>query len=305
VKRPRRLTWFFAAILVLALGCAAALWSRPVEVFNRYSALHMLLSGAESRFTTVDGFKIHYYAIGPVQGPVVVLVHGLGGRSEDWQNLAPYLTRAGYRLYLPDLPGYGQSEKPKNFSYSVPEEAAVVAGFFDALGLHQVDLGGWSMGGWIVQRAAAAHPERIRRLLLIDSAGIALKPDWNTALFTPTTAVELAQLDELLMPHPPSVPGFVADDILRISKENGWVVHRALASMLSGQDTTDSLLPNLKMPVLIVWGAVDHITPLSEGQTIHKLIPQSQMEVIDGCGHLAPEQCVAQIGPIVVSFLRR
>jgi pimeloyl-ACP methyl ester carboxylesterase len=304
VKR-RRWTTYLAAILLLGLGCAAAFWTRPVEVFNRYSILHMLLSGAESRFTMVNGLKVHYYAMGPAQGPVVVLVHGLGGRAEDWQNLAPSLTRAGYRLYLPDLPGYGQSEKPKTFSYSVPAEAAVVVGFFDALGLEQVDLGGWSMGGWIVQRVAAAHPERVRRLVLFDSAGIALKPDWDTALFTPTTAVELSQLEELLMPHPPTVPDFVANDILRISKENAWVVHRALATMLAGQDTTDNLLPNLKMPVLIVWGAVDHITPLSEGKTIHKLIPQSQLEVIDGCGHLAPEQCVAQIGPRVVAFLRR
>jgi pimeloyl-ACP methyl ester carboxylesterase len=303
MKRPRRLSGFLAAIL--AVACAAVFWARPVEVFNRYSVLHMRLSGAESRFTTVNGFKIHYYAMGPVKGPAVVLVHGLGGRSEDWQNLAPSLTKAGYRLYLPDLPGYGQSDKPQKFSYSVPVEAAVVVGFFDGLGLKQADLGGWSMGGWIVQRVAAAHPERVRKLFLFDSAGIALKPDWDTALFTPTTAVELSQLEELLMPHPPTVPGFVADDILRISKENAWVVHRALATMLSGQDTTDSLLPHLKMPVLIVWGAVDHITPLSEGQTIHKLIPQSQLEVIEGCGHLAPEQCVTQIGPRVVGFLRR
>ena len=126
------------------------------------------------------------------------MVHGLGGRAEDWRNLAPYLTRAGYRVYLPDLPGYGQSEKPVGFSYSVPDEAGVVVGFFDALGLKQVGLGGWSMGGWIVQRIAVDHPDRVRKLMLFDSAGLAVKPDWNTDLFTPANADELSRLDELL-----------------------------------------------------------------------------------------------------------
>jgi len=301
----RRLFCFFGAILAVVLLSAAGFWVRPVAYFNRYSELHLLLSGAQSCSTTVSGYRIHYYAMGQSQGPVVLLVHGLGGRSEDWQNLAPYLTRAGYRVYLPDLPGYGQSEKPANFSYSVSDEATVIVGFLDVLGLKQVNLGGWSMGGWIVQRVAAAHPERVRKLMLFDSAGIAVKPDWNTGLFTPATDVELSQLDELLMPQPPTVPGFVADDILRVSKRNAWVVHRALASMLAGGDATDQLLPKLKMPVLIVWGELDHITPLSEGKTIHNLVPQSQLEVMPGCGHLAPGQCATQIAPKALAFLRQ
>jgi pimeloyl-ACP methyl ester carboxylesterase len=59
------------------------------------------------------------------------------------------------------------------------------------------------------------------------------------------------------------------------------------------------------MPVLIEWGQVDRITPVSEAETIHRLIPQSQLDVIAGCGHLAPLECAAQTGPKVVSFLRQ
>ena len=88
-------------------------------------------------------------------------------------------------------------------------------GFMDALGLKQVDLGGWSMGGWIVQRIAGEHPERVRRLMLYDAAGIYEQPAWDTRLFTPGTEAELDELDALLMPHPPVVPGFIARDILR------------------------------------------------------------------------------------------
>ena len=104
------------------------------------------------------------------------------------------------------------------------------------------------------------------RLVLFDSAGLYEKPEWNTDLFTPVSAIELDQFDALLMPHPPAVPSFVAADILRVSRKRAWLIHRALDSMLTGRDTTDKLLPQLKMPVLIVWGALDHITPLEPGR---------------------------------------
>ncbi len=305
MTRTRRIAWGLCILALLAFLGGFGFWLRPVEVFHAVTETRMRLSGAESRWVTVEGYRVHYYAVGPADGPAAVLVHGLGGRSEDWVNLAPYLSQAGYRVYLPDLPGFGQSEQPRDFSYSVRDQATLVAAFLDSLGRKQVDLGGWSMGGWIVQRVAAEHPERVRKLMLFDSAGIYAKPAWNTALFTPANPSELMQLNALLMPHPPEVPGFIARDILRDSSQNAWVIHRAMDSMLTGQDTTDAVLPQLKMPVLIVWGAVDQITPLSQGETMHKLIPQSQLDAIAECGHLAPNQCATQIGPKVVEFLKQ
>jgi pimeloyl-ACP methyl ester carboxylesterase len=303
LKRLAKWFAFFFLALILTLGLA--FWLRPLSVFRVFNQVQMYFIGARSSYTDVGEYRIHYYTLGPADGPVVVLVHGLGGRSEDWEKLAPYLAKAGYRVYLPDLPGYGQSDKPADFSYSVKDEAKVVPGIFDALGLKKVDLGGWSMGGWIVQLVAVEHPERIRRLMLFDSAGPYVKPDWDIKLFTPVSPAELEKFDALLMPHPPQLPAFVAKDILRTSHEHAWIIHRAIDSMLTGRDTTDTLLPTLKMPVLIVWGDVDRITPLSEGQKIHQLIPQSQMNVIPGCGHLAPNECAGQIGPEMVSFLKQ
>jgi pimeloyl-ACP methyl ester carboxylesterase len=100
------------------------------------------------------------------------------------------------------------------------------------------------------------------------------------------------------------VPGFVARDVLRVSNQNAWVIHRAVANMLTGQDATDKLLPGLRMPVLIVWGEKDRITPLSQAKTMHRLMPQSDLEVFPGCGHLAPGQCAAQVGPKAVEFVK-
>ena len=302
-KKKQLSTAGVLAALVLAAGLG--FWARPVTWFSHLTYMRECLSGFESHSVTVAGLRVHYNVIGPAAGPVVVLVHGLGGSAEDWRRLAPWFVHAGYRVYMPDLPGYGRSEKPAGFSYSIPDEAAAVVGFLDALGLKQVDLGGWSMGGWIVQRIAGDHPERVRHLMLYDSAGIYEKPAWDTRLFTPQTPADLDQLDALLMPHPPVVPDFIARDILRLSQQNGWVVQRALATMLTGKDATDSLLPGLKMPVLIVWGAEDKITPLSLGEKMHALVPHSRLLVVPGCGHLAPGQCAAQIGPEAVEFVKR
>jgi pimeloyl-ACP methyl ester carboxylesterase len=297
--------WFVSILFILIVTFGIAFWLRPLSVFRVFNQAQMYFIPAQSSFIEVGEYRIHYYSLGPADGPVAVLVHGLGGRSEDWGKLAPYLARAGYRVYLPDLPGYGQSDKPADFSYSVKDEAAVVSGFFDALGLKQVDLGGWSMGGWIVQLVAAEHPEKIRKLMLLDSAGLYVKPEWDLKLFTPVSPAELEKFDALLMPHPPQLPTFIANDILRTSHEHAWIIRRAIDSMLTGRDTTDALLPTLKMPVLIVWGEVDQITPLSQGQKMHQLIPQSQMNIVPGCGHLAPNECAGEIGPAMVSFLNQ
>jgi pimeloyl-ACP methyl ester carboxylesterase len=304
VKPVRKLVWSAIIVISLFLVVVIGFWARPLSYFNALTYVQLRLAGAHSAEVTVGGHRLHYYVMGPAQGPPVVLVHGLGGRCEDWRNLAPYLVRAGFSVYMPDLPGYGRSDKPADFSYSIPDQAATVVGFMDAMGLKQVDLGGWSMGGWIVQKIAADHPDRIARLMLFDAAGLNEVPVWDTRLFTPASAVELDQLDDLLMPHPPQVPGFIIADILRVSRQDAWVIRRALDSMLSGRDATDGLLPQLKMPVLIVWGDHDQIFPVRQAEKMHQLIPQSQLDVVPGCGHLAPVQCADRIGPTVTQFLR-
>jgi len=291
--------------VLLAVVAGVGFYLRPVSYFNEMTYLHEDFSGIESHSVLVEGYRVHYLAQGPASGSPVVLVHGLGGSAEDWRTLAPFLVNAGFRVYCPDLPGFGRSQQPKNFSYSVRDQAVAVIPFLDALGLRQVDLGGWSMGGWIVELIAAEHPERVNRLMLFDAVGLNVKPAWNTSLFTPTSFAELDQLDALLMPHPPHIPAFIARDILRHSRRNAWVVRRAIDSMLTARDVTDTLLPQLKMPVLIEWGELDQIAPVGQAQTLHRLIPQSELNVFDGCGHLAALQCAGQMGPKVTAFLKQ
>ena len=204
----RILKWVALVLVALVAALGLTFWLRPLAVFRLFNHAQMYLIGAQKQLHRCRGI------------PHPLLRSGTRRWSQSWfscmvsagarrigRSLRRYLAKAGYRVYLPDLPGFGQSEKPADFSYSVSDEAKIVTGFFDALGLKQVDLGGWSMGGWIVQLVAAQHPERVRRLMLFDSAGLYVKPDWDTKLFTPVSAAELDKFDALLMPHPPQLPG--------------------------------------------------------------------------------------------------
>ncbi len=294
----------FLALIALPAILALGFYLRPVSFLNAHVYLQEHFAGIESRNIKVDGYRMHYLALGPAGGPVVILVHGLGGRAEDWWNVTPVMAKAGFQVYMPDLLGFGRSQQPADFSYSVRDQATVVVDFMDALGVKQADVAGWSMGGWIVQLIALEHPERVSSLILIDSVGLNIKPKWDTNLFVPTSYQELDELDALLMPNPPQIPPFVARDYLRRFRLNGWVIKRALATMMTAQDVTDNLLPHLKMPVLIIWGSLDQIAPVDQAQTMHHLIPQSQLLLIPDCGHMVPLQCSAQMDSTALKFIQ-
>ncbi|MGC2300949.1 MAG: alpha/beta fold hydrolase [Acidobacteriaceae bacterium] len=312
VERRSRQTWRvlrWTPLTTLALLVALVVFAflRPLTVLWTVTQTHLLIEGIHSEYTEIPfansgRVRMHYYAGG--SGTPIVLVHGLGGRAEDWASLMPQMVRDHHRVYALDLPGYGRSDWPTNAAYSISEEAAAVEAFLDNRHLARTDLAGWSMGGWVAMRVALDQPERIRRLVILDSAGTRFSLTWDTAIFEPDTEAKLRALDDLLMVgSAPRVPAFIERDIFRFVKKHGWVVHRNMDSMLTANDLLDGKLGALKMPMLIVWGKQDHLIPVAVGEQIHHDVPQSEFEVFDGCGHLAPSQCAPQVGPVLKGFL--
>src|SRR5580658_2223591 len=298
-RRGRRRMAF--VLLLVALGFGILAWRNPLWLVDQQVDAKLRLRGVHSEFVTVNGYKMHYLVGGT--GRPLVLVHGLGSRALDWANLIPRLIAGGHRVYAVDLLGYGRSAQPKNAGYSIADQAVMVEGFLDSQHLQQVDLAGWSMGGWIAMRVALQHPERIRRLVLLDSAGLRFKLGFDPALFQPESPTDLAALQELLVPHPRPLPSFLAMALLRRGDDIGWVVRRSVQSMMTGDDLVDGKLGALTMPVLIGWGEEDRLIPLSVGYRLHSEILQSELDVYANCGHLAPGQCVAQVAPSVLDFL--
>lgn len=305
-RDPAALNWrtYGYAVLVmltfLLLG-GLLVWQRPLAVIDALTHARLAYGGFHSEYTNVRGQRIHYYEGG--SGAPVVLVHGLGSRAEDWANLMPQLKQAGFHVYAIDLLGYGRSSRPANATYSIPEEAGYVEDFLTQHGLDKVNLVGWSMGGWVSMRVALDQPERVGRLVLCDAAGLRFAPTFTMFDFEPTTIPAVRRLYRLLMPQPTDVPDFLARDMIRKFKTLNWVVDRSARSMFRGDDLLDGKLGTLQMPTLIIWGKQDHLIPLATGVSMHAQIPQSVLEIYDGCGHLAPGQCANRIGPRLVDFL--
>ena len=206
-------------------------------------------------------------------------------------------------MYALDLPGYGRSGRPADRTYSVHEQAGFVLAYLRSLGPQHVSLLGISMGGWISATVALEDPARVDRLVLLDSAGFPFALSFDPALFAPRTAAQVDELLSLLMPRPQPIPTFLKEDVVRHVREHRWVIERTLLSMRDGADLLELRLPSLKPPLLLVWGKQDALTPLAVGEAMHRGVPQSILEVYDGCGHLAAMTCAPRILPRVRDFL--
>src|SRR5450631_1428643 len=289
------------AILLVVLAAGAVFYMRPMWVIQQAIALQLWSQGVRSEYVNSGGYRLHYLVAG--EGEPVLLVHGLGAKAEDWGNLIPAIAKGGYKVYAIDLLGYGRSDKPADASYSIAQEADIVRAFLDAKGLKRVDLGGWSMGGWVSLKVASDAPERVERLMLFDSAGIRFDIKFPHSIFWPGTPAELAELTSWLMPQPPRYPDFLARDMLRTFRPRQWVIRRSVSAMETEADVMDGKLGSLKMPVLIVWGAQDRLTPVYTAEEMHREIPHSELSLFEECGHLAPVQCAGNVAPRVLVFL--
>lgn len=298
-KRRAGIRYFLLISGLLVLIAAAVFYFRPgifVEQAQRYREWRM---GLRQQWIPLGGQKIHYVVGG--EGKPLVLVHGLGGTSEDWLPLIPGFIHSGYRVYALDLLGYGKSARP-DVDYSISLEEQILKEFLDSQSLQQPDIAGWSMGGWISLKFAADNPDRVRDLVLLDSAGLKFEAV-NAAFLRPKTEAGLAKMMQVLTPHPPYIPSFYARDLLRGFAREDWIIARALKSMYTGKDLMDGRMSTVRMPVLLVWGRQDVLTPPSIGQEMHQAMPQSVLKIFDGCGHLAPVECSREVGPSIVSFL--
>ena len=299
------LVFFLSSLLAVGL----LVYFAPFWLIERMTDVYLLKNGVHHRELLVDGHRIHYLEAAPQQAGAaekpVVLVHGLGARASDWAALIPALAQHGYHVYALDLLGYGRSDKPFHGDASLSTEERIVSGFIDALKLQKPDVGGWSMGGWIAAKLALDEPGKVRRLMLFDPAGVYMNIDFPFTLFTPSNRQEFDELVDRIEPnhHYLHVPAITIPGLLRNFERGRWFVNSSLSSMLDGREILDFRLHRLKMPVLLVWGTEDKLTPVAGGERMHAAVPQSVLVELQGCGHLAIAECASTAMPPVFRFL--
>jgi pimeloyl-ACP methyl ester carboxylesterase len=293
-------------LIVLGVAGFIVVWREPLWAEQQWTHLGLFVARVQSNYVLTPEGRVHYYEGEPRipgGGVPLVLVHGLGDRDESWAPMLKRLKRAGFHVYAPDLLGYGRSPRP-DVSYSISMEEAVVVQFMQAVHLTRADVGGWSMGGWVAMKLALDHPEMVDRLMIYDSAGIYFPATFGPELFTPDDVAGVRRLMSILTPKPIDMPEFAAKAALRKLQRNAWILNRSTVAMMSGFDLLDFRLQNLRQPMLIVWGAQDELIPLSVGETIHRDVPHSVLDVVEGCGHLAPLECAKPVLEGTVAFLR-
>ncbi len=245
--------------------------------------------GLRARTTDVGSYRVHSVETG--EGPeVVALLHGLSGSSRWWQRNIPALS-ATRRVVVPDLIGFGRS-RGAGVLPDIATLADVLAEWLESAVGEPVHLVGHSMGGHLSIHLAARHPERVRRLVLVDAAGIP-RP------LTARTAARFAY--DVAPPRRWGDPRFLPviwGDVLAAGPFN------VLAGLLHVlRDDVRPLLPGIQAPTLIVWGQRDSVIPVADGREMRALIPGSRLLVLPGAYHNAMVDRSKAFNTAVLGFL--
>ena len=220
--------------------------------------------------------------------PAIILVHGLGVSS---RYMLPTLSElaVSYQVYAPDLPGFGNSNKPKKV-LDLVELAQVLAEWLDALGLAQVILLGNSMGCQVGVNLAMARPQLVAGLVLVDPTLDPYRKSWWR---------ELGWLLLDVPREPLSLLGITVWDYLRSGPRRILVTYHYML-----KDAIEKKLPELKMPVLVIRGSRDPIVPERWAKEVAQLIPDARLEVIQGVPHAVNYDAARQLGRLVRKFIQ-
>lgn len=285
----------------------------------------------ESRTVDLDG-PVHYVDFGgPADGPVVVLVHGLGGSHLNWDLLAPLLNDHA-RLFAIDLPGFGRSE-PGSRRASVSANAAVLHRFLDQVVGEPAVLIGNSMGGMLSILAAGEHPDAVTGLVLVDPAipGPRRALDPLVAFMFAVYAVpfvgerfmrsrrtkqsELARVRETLKlvgVDPDSLPPGVLDRSVALLQERKDVegmdraflaAARSLLRLLVDPRRYRQAMASITVPVLLVHGDRDRLVPVAAARDIARRHPAWRYLELADVGHVPQLQVPDQLATEVLGWL--
>ena len=239
---------------------------------------------------TADGLRIHYARAGtPSELAPVVLVHGFLSSHHGFRRILGPLA-AHREVFAPDLPGFGASEQPDpgDAPYDRAFFARSVLAFADAIGLSRFVLVGHSMGGAIAQEVALAAPDRVERLVLVNSLGTAAPLSARLAdipVLGPLLFGLFFMVVQLLAAITRSAPVSCARRVALATLQRTIVPVARAAERLRG----------LRVPTSLVWGERDGVFPVRLARRLQRLIPGAVLHLIPRAGHFPAEQAPRQL----------
>jgi len=236
----------------------------------------------QSKQIIVDKLVINYYCYqsSSENQKTLVFLHGWGADSHSWQPITSPLINQNYSVYLIDLPGFGQSQLLDGH-FTLDKYAEVVDQLITKIGLDNIILVGHSFGGRIAIKLAGKHVLYIKKLILVDSAGIEKKS--RLIKFKTTIAKVLRPIFK------PKIMHGLRKKIYSLIGAGEYLAIPEL-SKIFGTVTGEDLAPilnKINLPTLIIWGKHDQTTTIKDAQLIHKQIKNSKLEIIDNAGHFS------------------
>lgn len=264
--------------------------------------------------TTADGLRIHYLEQGPADGEVVLFLHGSGNGASGYSNFKgnyPVLADAGYRCIVPDMVGFGYSDKPEDVDYHLDYFVESLKQSLDALSVEKVTLVGNSLGGAVALGFALAHPDRLARLVLMAPGGLNDLPDYLEmpgmadmfALFQSEEPVTEARMKEFFIKAFVVNASCVDDELVHERFEMMKLQNPRVMQTLVVPNMTERL-GEITTPTLSLWGLNENMMPDSGIMRLAKGLPNGRMVLVPQCGHWVMIEHQDLFNRTVLDFLK-
>jgi pimeloyl-ACP methyl ester carboxylesterase len=273
------------------------------------------------RSVEIDGRRVNYLDYGDARDGArpIVLIHGLAACWQNWLETIPRLAAEGRRVIVPDLPGFGESEMPRE-EISITGYGRTVESLCDLLDLGQVVVMGHSMGGFTGAELAIQYPQRVERLVLQSAAGISTsnlerepllagarliaallsRGTARTRFFATRPRLRYLALTTVIR-HPSRIPADMAWELMSHASREGFLP--ALTAIVN-YDYQDRL-SEISAPTLVVQGTDDMLVPARDADEYVRLIPDSRKVLFDDTGHIPMVERPQTFNDCVVKFLAR
>ncbi len=230
----------------------------------------------------IDNLNINYKTFG--KGVDLLVLHGWGGSSDSYIEFGKHIEKMGFRAIVPDLPGFGKSDAPKE-PWTVNDYVQFARLFVKSLGMNKFLLFGHSFGGGIAAKWMSENPAEISGLVLCAPAIIRDKKTFKKSLFKFIAKTGRGFLN---ISKSQKLHSIGKKALYKIAREHDYekasgVMQETFKNAVS--EDLLSVLQQIKKPTLIAWGRGDKYTPISESEFVKKAIPNSKLVIFEKARH--------------------
>lgn len=247
--------------------------------------------------TSIKGLEINYEVIG--EGKPLLILHGWGSRSDNWQKVGEMLVKNGLKVIIPDLPGFGESEKPPK-AWNLDDYCDFIEEFIKALNLEKFYLLGHSFGGALAVKCSLKFPEKIDKLFLVSAACFRRKALRKKIFYV---IAKILKIFSFLPFYPRFRKGFYKFIVRKTDYPYAEGTMKDIYLKIIKQDLSD-VLPRVQIPTIIIWGEKDKVKRIKEARLINEKIKNSKLEIIPDIGHDINLKAPEKLSEIIIKFLR-